>query len=160
MHYRLSRRAPKKVSHSSFALNSSSLPAHRISIFSFSVRFPYPLTISLHPNRSKYSLLSVALHGGLRARTQVPGTPSDGSLSDGSLGDPLTSLVPSRAHHQPTSPAPPSCTPPPAPQQIRNPLNPHPATTDHLFSNANGLTKAHRACVFEMELGNTEQQMG
>ncbi|MCJ1347109.1 hypothetical protein MMC31_005330 [Peltigera leucophlebia] len=104
--------------------------------------------------------------GGLRARTQVPGTPSDGSLSDSTLSDPPTTPVPShaRAHHRAALPAsppsrrppppPPARTPPPVPGQIRDPPK-----TAPFFSNANGLTEVQRARLFEIELEKSKQQM-
>ena len=104
--------------------------------------------------------------GGPRARTQVPGTPSDGSLSDSNLSDLPTPPVPShaRAHRRAAVPAsppsrrppppPPARTPPPVPVQIRDP-----STTAPFFSNANGLTEAQRARLFEIELEKSEHQM-
>ena len=103
---------------------------------------------------------------GLRVKTQVPGTPSDGSLSESSLSDPPTPPVPSCAHHGPASltyphsrrapPSPHSRISFPVPQQIRDPSNPRFATTDPFFLNPNGLTKAQRARLFEIELEKSE----
>ena len=80
---------------------------------------------------------------GLRIRTQVPGTPDDGSLSDSSLNKPPTSHDQSFSPAPPSRrppPPPPSRIPPPIPQQIRIPPDPHSARTDPLVSDTNGLT--------------------
>ena len=89
---------------------------------------------------------------GLRSRTQVHGTPSDGSLSDSSLSNLPAPLIPRHARVRIPHwlvlllPPPPSHCPPPPPSSYTLPPAPGPN-----LLNTNNLTEAQKACLFEIE---------
>lgn len=94
--------------------------------------------------------------GGLRAKTQQPGTHGDGHCLTVVEAIHLYQAEHNLDQHYPIPLASPSRKHPPMPQQIRNPATPYSATTDPLFSNANGLTEDS---LIEMRLEKSEHRI-